>query len=340
MLKRHGLKKISIEITDKCYLSCKHCSTSATSKENNFLTKIEIERLLKDAKIMGAKFLTISGGEPLLHGSIWDILNISKDLNFKVSLYSSGVLKKDNKFVHLEKELQEKIRNYNNVDIIFSLYSNQPDVHDYITNINGSYELVLKSIRIANSVGLQPEIHTVPMSVNYKQLSEIINLAEELRVEKLSLLRLVFQGRCVQYPELLLDKKQIQELCVKVKECTNNTSAVKLRKGAPFKCIFLIDADSCTAGEDKILIGPDGSVHPCEAFKTEVSKSNIRDSSLQEIWEKDPMLNELRDINYNDITKCNSCVNLNKCQGGCPGQRWLNYKNFLEGPDPICIKAG
>jgi radical SAM protein with 4Fe4S-binding SPASM domain len=292
--------------------------------------------LLLEGSFLGADCLSISGGEPLLYEELFDVLQLASVLKYKVRIYTSGIIGNADGLEAVDTQLLQKIKAYNNIEaMIFSLHAPSAEIHDYITQRPGSFGFTIDSIQRSIAAGLVTEIHTVPMSVNFALIPKLILLAEEYGVAELSLLRLVPQGRCTENKHLIMSRAEIAQFMRLVNKFDSHV--LSIRKGAPYKCLFLNEASVCSAGVDKLLISPDGSVHPCEAFKFTDSNSNIYDKSLQEIWETDPWLNEIRNLNTQQISICNQCPNIHKCSGGCPGQRLLENKDLLMGPDPICM---
>jgi radical SAM protein with 4Fe4S-binding SPASM domain len=328
------IKSISIELTDRCNLLCKHCSTEASPDKNTFISYDSFERLLYSGKELGADCLSLSGGEPLLHPEIEKMVKKASDLNYNINIYTSGVMKNNN--VISEKRLLFLKKNVDT--LIFSVFSDENNLHDYITGIKGSFNTTINSIEATLEHNINTEIHTVPMSVNYKKIPQIIELANNLGINQVSLLRLVPQGRCTENKNLIMDNLEVEELKSMVKRLENNKKDIIIRKGAPYKCLFIEEADNCSAAEDKILISPNGDVHPCEAFKSDQAVSNINQHDLYYIWQNDKRLNQLRELNKYQISNCNNCSQLEDCKGGCPGQRWLKHKDVLIGPDPGCIE--
>jgi len=326
------IKSIGIELTDRCNLICKHCSTEATPFKSTFLDLNTIKRILHTAKEFNAEYLSLSGGEPLLHPQIEEILITANELQYETCIYSSGVMNNkqplDNDQIKMIKEYADKI--------IFSLFSDSADIHDRITDVNGSFNITLQSIKSALSFNLETEVHTVPMSINYKRIPAMLKLLEGMGINEISLLRLVPHGRYSDNDGLRMTRQQEIKMKESIKKVEKTSGINRIRKGAPYKCLFLNEASSCSAGENKILISPNGDVHPCEAFKSDPNVSNIKEQTLYHIWWNDKQLNALRDLDLKQINNCNNCHKLDLCQAGCPGQRWLTYNDIATGPEPGC----
>lgn len=327
------IKEIYVELSDKCFLNCRHCSSSASPEGRNILHFEYVNNLLFQGKLMGATCLTLSGGEPLLYTELWKVLELASSLKYSTRVYTSGIIEINNKLKALDKDQLSQFKLFNIDSLIFSLHGSNAATHDYITKKNGSFYLTIESIKNASKLGIPIEVHTVPMSINYKEIQQIVDTAEKYGANRVSLLRLVPHGNCLQNPHLIMNKKETSEFT----KIVNNVNSHLIRKGAPFKCLFLDESGTCSAGKDKVLIGPSGMVFPCEAFKSDLPESNIKTMSLKDIWNTDLRINEIRGFDHYNIETCNQCSNLTVCHGGCPGQRWLQNGDICIGPDPVCL---
>ena len=65
---------LTIEITKRCNLRCRHCYLAAGEPNPAELTGAEIKDLISQARDLGATFTNLSGGEPLLHPDCFALL--------------------------------------------------------------------------------------------------------------------------------------------------------------------------------------------------------------------------------------------------------------------------
>ena len=65
---------LTIEITRRCNLRCRHCYLAAGEANPDELTCAEIIDLISQARDLGATFANLSGGEPLLHQNCFTLL--------------------------------------------------------------------------------------------------------------------------------------------------------------------------------------------------------------------------------------------------------------------------
>ena len=83
-------KKIYIEITNQCNLSCSFCPK--TKRKSHFMTVGEFERTVNSTKEHGENFYFHVMGEPTAHPHFADFLKIAKDNDIKVNITTNGTL--------------------------------------------------------------------------------------------------------------------------------------------------------------------------------------------------------------------------------------------------------
>ncbi|EYE88741.1 Fe-S oxidoreductase [Fervidicella metallireducens AeB] len=122
------LKKIYVEITNVCNLSCSFCTK--TNREPEFMTLETFNKILEQIK-HHTKFIYFHvKGEPLLHPELDKFLDLCYDKGFKVNITTNGTLINDVKNKLLNKPALRQIN--------FSLHSFQGDEtlkEEYVENI-------------------------------------------------------------------------------------------------------------------------------------------------------------------------------------------------------------
>ena len=326
----NSIKKLFLEITNSCTQSCVHCSSFAEINSSDNIPFSLLCSIVEQAISLGLKEITLSGGEPLLHPDIISFLDFLQKKKIKTNIYSSGIILTGKKLDVIPDFIIEKLTFINKV--IFSLHGKSSHIHEKISKIQGSFDITCKSIDKACKRKIPVELHFVPMNLNINDLDGIIQYASSKGIKNISLLRLVPQGRCSN--ELMLSCEQKQQLYKNVKRLRIQYPNIKIRMGAPFNCINF-SGIRCSAAQNKLLISAKGEVFPCEAFKfLRGTRPTIYQSTLEEIWENDKLLNNIRKISLPQI--CINCTFKRFCLGGCHGQRLLANGDLI-GCDPDCI---
>jgi radical SAM protein with 4Fe4S-binding SPASM domain len=92
----------------------------------------------------------------------------------------------------------------------------------------------------------------------------------------------------------------------------------------------------CNAGQNTIGIEADGAIKGCPSLPTKsYTGGNIRDLTLEQIWNEAPELSFTRDRTVNDLWGfCRTCYYADVCRGGCS---WTTHSLFGKpGNNPFC----
>jgi radical SAM protein with 4Fe4S-binding SPASM domain len=313
------------------------------------LSLLEVKRIISDFAHMGGKILEISGGEPLMHPDLFEIVAYATMNRLETVLYTSGVaLNEYGREFSITAEFAGKLRRLGLEKIIFNMQGAIAETHESITQKEGSFKNLVHGIKVMKLMGCWVGVHFVPMKLNYTELKDVIQMCHKLGVNEIGLLRFVPQGRGLTNKELLeLSESEFLKFIqnvVKLKKSSHGNP--KIRIGRPINFCPLIEAcitkEECDAGITRCLISPKGNVLPCPAFKQyeneDYMAGNVKVSSLADIWRYSPTWTYFRQFDYTKLNEpCESCGHLHWCQGGCKAQRILEYGDMYAAPDPICI---
>lgn len=293
------LSEISIEILQRCPNRCIYCSSHSNPQATHLIPFEIIKNVIDDAKSLGCKTVCLSGGEPFLHPHILNIISYIAKLQLTCYVYTSGIYMKDEVYSSLPNEYIEAIRGM--VDkVIFNVEADSSTLYDKIMGTDvGGFDMMKKSINDCVSSGLVVETHVVPMQVNFKHLKSIFEMCYQLGVSKVSILRLVLQGRSLENLSLVKltgeDSWEVTKLIKALKEAYKG----KVRIGLPYS--DSICRIYCKAASDKINVRYDGNVYPCEVFKDDLLNAklgcepdNVWNDSFYHIYQNSPYLNVVR----------------------------------------------
>jgi len=334
-----NLKEIKIEVTYRCELNCVHCSSDARPSNSLEMRRDDCLRILADAAKMGTQDLAFSGGEPLLWPFIADAVEVASKHGFNVTIYTSGVAEEF-------KRKSSLLHSLGASRFIFSAFGATASSHERITRKAGSFDRTKTAMRDALAVGLTTELHFVPMSSNYRELSEVAQLARRLGASRVSVLRLVSQGRAALIRDRSLNRIQNLELRRQILALRNEHGDNFIRTGSPYNFLMLNNNPVCSAAIDRLIIGPDLRLYPCDAFKRvsalELVKTEdwscLSERSLPECWERSPYLEAVRAYLTTDFDNpCNTCGLLERCLSGCLAQKVIANNSLEKKPDPVCL---
>lgn len=334
-----SLKEIKLEVTHACQLQCVHCSSVADTACIRQMKWDECRRVLKEAAEMGVTEVSISGGEPLLWASLPEAVAYAVKLGINTTLYTSGIAPN-------AKTLYTELKAAGLLRVVFSVFARRRERHEEVTLVKGSFDNTLNSIRHCIGLGFTVEIHFVPMAANYRELRPVVELARELGVSRVSVLRLVPQGRGADYKRLKLSQKSNLALRKTILELREEGYDVRI--GSPYNILQLKANPECCSGIDRLTVLPDLRIVPCDAFKqitpdmigVPSTFSSCSNNSLADCWKISAYLQKIREYLTTPFAEeCASCNMLESCLSGCVAQKFYTYGELSKCPDPMCLHA-
>ena len=147
-------KKIYIEITNTCNLSCAFCPL--TKRPLDFMSEAAFEHILKNVAPLTHQIYFHVMGEPLLHPNIERFLALCHDYQLKVNITTNGVLIQSVQDMLLRapalKQVNFSLSSYEANRQILSLESYIGNITDYILKAQAETEIV-SSLRLWNLDG-------------------------------------------------------------------------------------------------------------------------------------------------------------------------------------------
>lgn len=157
------INSLKVRLDTECNLTCEMCSWK---KQTMAFPKDLFKGLISRARIVGARFIAVTGGEPTMLPDIKDNLKFIKDNGLRVSLSTNGYLKPE--------RLRELIPYIDVVDI--SMDSADPDLHDRIRGKVGAFPVTRESVRLLAQAGLKPHINVTIRPDNFEGLHRMVPL--------------------------------------------------------------------------------------------------------------------------------------------------------------------
>lgn len=129
------------------------------------------------------------GGEPTLYPFFEETILLCKYLNHEVYIATNGRTFSDKSFAR-------KIAGYGVNQIRTSLYGHNCDIHDYHTNVQGSFSETIDGIKNILEYSTDLLVNIVMTRKNANYLSNMVVLLSELRVQKVKFSSLIKSQRC------------------------------------------------------------------------------------------------------------------------------------------------
>lgn len=259
---------IQVEITNKCILKCKHCSSIANTNHIELDTTTFIKflnRISSDRKIK----LTLTGGEPLLRFDLEELLEAIKNLNreIEVGIFTTGLVKSGK---IIESISENKIRRLISLGLTFayiSIYSNEDVEHDSVTKEPLSFIKTIRAIKNFITLGVETNINLPLMKLNVYKLDKIIEYVKDIGVNEVRILKLINHGVASDnWNDIGVDKKVQLNAISKI----DLSKDIKISFGGFLEimsCQYISEDKKCLAGKNKIYIDNYGCLYPCGSVK-------------------------------------------------------------------------
>lgn len=202
-----ALHHLWLELTRRCNLQCVHCYASAGPYLPLLegLTATHWVGVLRNARNEGCKSVQFIGGEPLLHPNLEYLLRTARSLGYEnIEVFTNGARTTPH-WVELFAELHVKLA--------FSFYDLNPEAHDAITGVKGSYFRTLRAIDLALAAGLQVRVGIIQITQTDDDIQRLKEFLKARGVSNVGVDRMRRIGRADNNAAHAEPFKQLEELC-------------------------------------------------------------------------------------------------------------------------------
>ena len=309
--------------TATCNLDCLHCYTYRFRglRELSLQEKL---KLAKDIGENGIRYVNLTGGEPLIHSHLPQVLLMLHEYNVEKSIVTNATLVRDN-IVELLYKTDTRI---------FATIEGPREVHDKIRG-HGSYDLANRGIEVLRKKLSDISIVATVNRINYKRVHEIIDYVVSIDINELALLPVMPSGKALQtriYVSAGEYLEAIENAWIRAREyglrlsawCTPWAPLLKRDIGFWF-CREMSGMD----------IDPEGNVLLCDILDFKIT--SVRDKSVIEAFEEYRKHQLVRVVNTPPKLPgvCLKCPILQGCRGGCYARAYI-LKHDLNAGDPLC----
>jgi len=342
------LKAVYFYLTKGCNLKCRHCWLAPKHEPSPktaepVLRVDQFSSIINQAKSLGLTSVKLTGGEPLLHPQIRDILRIVQSEQLQLTIETNGVL--------CSPDLAEAIQaSSKNLSISVSLDGATAEVHDWIRGVEGSFEAAINGIQNLVRVGIRPQIIMSVMRKNFNQIHSLIRLAEDLGASSLKFNPVQPTARGDEMHKAMgtLSIKELVDLGNQVQNRLSSSTNLKLLYTQPiaFHALGRIlgdKGDGCGVCGILSILGvlADGSFSLCGIGETvpDLVFGHVDIDNLEDVWIGTSILNELREGLPDSLEgTCRDCLMNAVCQGSCIAQNYY-LNNSIWAPNWYCEEA-
>jgi radical SAM protein with 4Fe4S-binding SPASM domain len=314
---KRELKSIIMEITDKCNFACPHCSRNCSSRNNTTLDKQVINDVLKWSTQKNITNIYFTGGEPLLHPDINEILALVKHYGVRTSLVSNG---------SLIDCLDVKTLLSSNIDFHISLYGGDQYYTSYACDGVTSGMIKNNIVKLKALMNDRVCVTMPVMKCNQKYLKPITEFCRKQGIR-------FYAGLCAPFGRGLSGwgNQRASVNIVKGKMKTlflSNSQLAKTNRAFYFPCSI---NNLCIMANMNITNCVNLPNHAIAVYDDKKSPDQ-----LLKIFDSREFKKSQKEFAVNNRAFCKKCEFKHDCGGGCPA-RAKSYFGSFDLPDPLCL---
>jgi radical SAM protein with 4Fe4S-binding SPASM domain len=335
MKNMYELNIINFYLSWACNYKCIHCWVEGSPDNVEYLEADICINILEKALSLGLKNIKVTGGEPLLYiDTIMTIFEWCNDHDVNIVMETNGSLLKE---TFIEKYLKDK-----NVELSVSLNGYNNETQDKFVNNNGSFNRVLKNLKLLNKYDVKFQIITTIFKNNILDIEKVIGLCKNYNPTSIKINPIISIGRG---DTLFNENKLLKSIDIKELIPVIDTLSIKygikiflhlppsLRSFSSLKCFGF---NNCSF-LNMLSILPDKSLALCGYGG--INKDTIwgyytKDLDLKYFWENNEGLEILRSAD-NIKGVCEECIHHKTCRGDCKAIA-INHYSYWNAPNPIC----
>jgi SynChlorMet cassette radical SAM/SPASM protein ScmF len=329
----YPLNQIYFYLTEGCNLRCRHCWIAPKYQTgDNSYAALDLDlfkSIIEQANPLGLTGVKLTGGEPLLHPEINEILEYIQTKDLRLTVETNGVL--------CTPELARRMAACKDAFVSVSLDGADAGTHEWVRGVTGCFKEAIDGISNLVQVGFRPQIIMSVMRHNKEQMEQMVRIAENLGAGsvKFNIVQPTAMGEKMHESGEALDIEELVDLGKWVENTLSATTSLDLYYDHPIAFrplgkMFGENGDGCSVCGVLGILGvlANGSYALCGIGEIvpDLVFGHAIENSLEKIWNNTSVLLELRQglpQGLNGI--CGDCLMKGMCLGSCIAQNY--YRN-------------
>ena len=348
-------------ITRTCNLRCVHCY--ADSHAQLYPGELDWEQccaVIDDLADYQVSALLLSGGEPLLHPHLSDILERATRRGIKVTISTNGT--------RITPEWAARFKEWGVAYVGISL-DGIGSVHDRFRGVEGAFKAAINGFKCCEEVGQKTGLRLTLTRNNVQSMEDILGFIERENIPRVCFYHLVPTGRGVDvaslHPEearaamdMLIARAEAWHAAGSARELLTVTQPAdgvylllrQLREGSPlaeqtYRLLSWNGGGANSSGRGIANIDTQGFIHP-DQFWQNVTLGNVKQMPFSRVWDaaQAPSASQLQELRGSDDPlerqkklsgRCATCKHFALCGGGYRTRSAIANGHWY-GSDPGC----
>ena len=295
---------IFIELTRKCNLRCSHCYIEGGQPRTDELSTREIITLLEELRELEVFGIIFTGGEPLLHTNIIEILRAADQMGFDFAVFTNGTM--------ISPKLLEQIPKRTVFNVSLDGIKTNPVLRDGV-----SFRFMQGKLKILQKWRFTFACMITITRINLNELKDLIIWCADNNI-LFGTNDCMPIGRAAENAELLptlADVQSAADLFLFEESKRKTFKAFSPQKPDEFGMNSLFDilyrleysTEMCKGARGLAYVTSDGLVYPCSncASLNLFCGGNIKKDTFSNIWRQS--FQKIRSTQWKDFRVCNDC---------------------------------
>ena len=260
-------------VTDVCPFRCPHCSYAG--RPGGAMSRETLLDVIAQVKAAGTCTIGFTGGEPLMRDDLEEFIAAAGP-EMATIVFTTGF--------SLDAARARKLADSGVTCVTVGLESSNPQEHDAVRGVPGSFEMARHAIALLNEAGVYTAFSTIGKreKIHSGELDRMYELGTKWGVREFRLLAPVATGAMAGCAASMLTDEEYQSLCTfHIRHnCTPGNGPVI----ASFAYLESSEMFGCGAGYHHVFIDANGEVCPCDL--TPLSFGNTTRESFADIWKR------------------------------------------------------
>jgi radical SAM protein with 4Fe4S-binding SPASM domain len=335
------------ELTMKCDQPCQHCGSRAGKARERELDTDQILEVARGLVRLGAREVTVIGGEAYLRDDLHTIVRALADGGIRVTMQTGG------RAFTLERAKSLRAAGLDGLGVSID---GPARVHDKLRGNLGSHHAAVQALKNAHEAGFVLSANT---QINRLTADHLVETARELRRHGVQAWQVQLtgpMGRAADHPEWILEPWRVVDV-IDTLAAIQREAIEEHVDGVPFNVFANNNVGyfgpheqllrsrpggtethwrGCAAGIYVLGIESDGTVKGCPTLPTaSYAGGNVLSLGIEEIWKYSEVVRFARDRTADELWGfCATCYYADICRGGCS---WTAHTTLgRRGNNPFC----
>lgn len=323
--KNQKIKRVFVQLTEKCNLKCKHCYASAGPYEKHSLNINELKEFLLKAIEYGVTNIDFTGGEIFTCPYLLDLLQFLDKFPVTIVLFTNLTLLGDNEV--------EKLKSIKSIrKIVTSLDYFTPEKHNEFRQGKNAFQSTLNNINRLKKYGFNIVVNSIVLDDNHDEIAKLADfLVNEIGVS-INIDNLMYEGRMSKEEHTNTKEKENALVVSTIFNQINENESINLNKKN-----ILNDNYShkyCGVGQSMIYLTSTGDIALCPSLTN--FKMQKKFDEITNFFEIEQFISTFNNVGC----KHTECNRYQDCNHGCRARAFLMSGDLCERDMVYCYRLG